>query len=149
MGGFGRVVQESTGRPIMVSADGRPDWKAGGVTIDWTAVVAVSGSDETLDDETIVKIGDKYLQFGTILGHDAATGKYKPTDAPVRGESYIVNETVVMSELGSDHPAVIEGGLVWRSRLQVDGVGQPTLDDVLTAMPSLKLAEGSNAITES
>lgn len=149
MSGFGRVVQESTGRPVQVSADGRPDWKAGGVTIDWSAVDAVEDDPLELDDETIVAVGDKYLRYGTVLNHDAATGKYKPTDAPQRGECYIVNETVVLSELGSDHPAVIEGGLVWRSRLLVGGVGQPTLDDVLTAMPSLRLAEGSNAVVES
>lgn len=150
MSGFGRVVQETTGHPVQVSADGRPDWKAGGVTIDWTAITAVSGSDATLDDGTVVKIGDKYMRYGTVIGHDPATGKYKPTDAPLRGDSYIVNETVVLSELGSDHPAVIEGGLVWGSRILVGGAGQPAdLAAVLDAFPRLRLAEGNNQVTES
>lgn len=149
MGGFGRVIQESTGRPVQVSADGCPDWKAGGVTIDWDDVLAVSGTPAELDDETIVAVGDKYLQYGTVLNFVASTGKFSPTDAPRRGECYILNETVVESELGSDHPAVIEGGLIWGSRLQVGGGGQPTLDDVLTAFPRIRLAEGSNEISES
>jgi hypothetical protein len=119
------------------------------VTIDWDAIDAVSGSDETLDDETVVKVGDKFIRYGTVLNIVGSTGKAVPTDAPRRGECYILNETVVESELGSDHPAVIEGGLVWGSRLNVGGAGQPSLDDVLTAFPRLRLAEGSNQVEES
>ncbi len=139
MGTFGRTVEESTGRPVQVSADGRPDWKVGGVTIDWSAIDAVSGSPETLDDDTVVAVGDKFIRYGTIVTRDDSSGKYAPTDAPIRGESFILNETVVMSELGSNHPPVIEGGQVWAARLNVDGVGQPTLEEVLVAFPRLQL----------
>jgi hypothetical protein len=38
-------------------------YKAGGVTIDWSTVTAVS-ADTTLPDGTVVKNGDKYLRFG-------------------------------------------------------------------------------------
>jgi hypothetical protein len=259
MGGFGRVVEEQTGRPIQVSADGRPIWKMGGVTIDWDTVTAVS-EETTLADETVVKDGDKYLRYGQVLGiigkaevqtitftggptagdaiftfpasgseaaevaaaaafnisaqamqdllnalprigpngvtvaragagsngdpyvytvtfnrafgnvpqftsthtftggttptttHATGTagtgnGKYGPIDTTAtdgrqtmtRGECFILNETVVKSELGSDHPAVIEGGSVWAERLLVNGTNQPTLANLLTAFPALLL----------
>jgi hypothetical protein len=243
----------------MVSADGKPIWKAGGVTIDWSLVTAVV-AETTLDDETVVKVGDKYLRYGQILGiigaaevqtitftggptagsaiitlpasgaaaaevaaaaafdisaqglqdllnalprlgqngvtvgrtgagtngdpyiytvtfnralgnvpqftsthsftggttptatHATSTagtgnGKYGPIDTTAsdgrqtmtRGECFILNETVVYSELGSDHPAVIEGGLVWAARLLVGEVTQPTLANFLTAFPAIQL----------
>jgi hypothetical protein len=261
MGGFGRVVEETTGRPIQVSADGRPLWKAGGVTIDWSLVTA-QVAEAILSDETVVAIGDKYLRYGQVLGivgkaevqtltftggptagdaiitlpasgDDAAevaaaaafnisaqalqdlltalprigpngvtvsragagsagdpyvytitfarefsnvpqltsthtftggttpttthatttagtgNGKYGPIDTTAtdgrqtmtRGECFILNETVVESELGSDHPAVIEGGLVWADRLLVNGTNQPTLANLLTAFPALQLVK--------
>lgn len=56
----------TAGRPIHVSADGAPQWKSGGVTIDWSKVTAASAQ-TTLDDDTVIEIGDKYLPFGTIL----------------------------------------------------------------------------------
>ncbi len=67
MSGFGRNVQETSGRPIAVSADGRPEWKIGGVTLDWSTVSAVSSTPATLDDGTVVAVGDKYLRYGTVL----------------------------------------------------------------------------------
>jgi hypothetical protein len=255
---YGRQVLETTGRPRMVSADGKPEWKIGGVTIDWSLVSAV-GSDTTLSDETIVKNGDKYMRYGQVIGlssksevqtitftggptagdaiitlpasgDDAAevagaaafnisaqamqdlltalprigqngatvtrsgagsagdpyiytvtfnrllgnvpqftathtftggtsptvtpgtstagagTGLYGPIDTSAsdgrqtltRGECFILNETVVQSELGSDHPPVFDGGAVWTDRLLVGGTNQPTLANLLTAMPRLQ-----------
>jgi hypothetical protein len=261
MGGFGRQVLESTGRAIMALAElADALWKAGGVTIDWSTITAVS-ADTTLADETVVKNGDKYIRFGTVIGRIAGaevqtieftggpssggatltlpasgsqlaetasaaipynasaqaaqdiinsiarigpngatvarsgagtalspyvytvtfsrhlgnvpqftsandfgggttpsvthgtttagtgTNKYGPIDTTAtdgrqtmtRGEVYIVNETVLLSELGSDHPPVFEGGLVFADRLLVNGVTQPTLANLLTAMPGLRL----------
>lgn len=66
MGSYGPTFQSTTGRLIMVSADGRPEWKSGGVTIDWSKVTAVS-ADTTLDDGIVVKAGDKYIRYGTIV----------------------------------------------------------------------------------
>lgn len=75
------------------------------------------------------------------------TGLWGPVDTTAsdgrqtmtRGETYILNETVVKSEPGSDHPAVLEGGLVFVDRLLVGGTGQPTLTNLLTALPRLRL----------
>lgn len=56
-----------TGRPVRVSADGWPEYKSGGLKIDWGTVVAVSGSAVTLPDDTVVGIGFKYLRYGQVM----------------------------------------------------------------------------------
>lgn len=63
---YGRKTLGSTGLPIMVSADGSPEWKPGGITLDWSTVTA-EASDRTLADGTVVKTGYKGLEYGTIL----------------------------------------------------------------------------------
>lgn len=63
---FGRHTHGSTGIPLMVSADGSPEWKAGGITLDWATVTA-EVSDRTLGDGTIIKSGAKGLELGTVL----------------------------------------------------------------------------------
>lgn len=154
MGTYGRQVQETTGRPFAVSADGRPEWKHIGITLDWSTVDAVS-EETTLDDGTVVANGDKYLPAGTILDVITASGAYGPADTAAddgrqtlaRGETYILNQSVVLSSLGSDHPPVLEGGLVFADRLQdgetVAGATQPAITAVLTAMPRLRLVNES------
>jgi hypothetical protein len=65
---FGRtLLPNNTIVPTRVSADGSPLYKVGGVTIDWSSVTAVSGSDVTLPDGSVIKIGQKYLRYGQIL----------------------------------------------------------------------------------
>jgi hypothetical protein len=59
-------VGNQTGRPVRVSADGSPERKAGGITIDWTTVTAVS-ADTTLADGTFVPNGGKYLRYGQVV----------------------------------------------------------------------------------
>jgi hypothetical protein len=158
---YGRQVLQSTGRQIMVAADGFPEWKTGGVTIDWATVAAVSGSDATLDDGTVVKVGQKYLRYGQVLTYITASGKYGPYDAAAtdgrqtlaRGRCSILNETVLengplpgLPAPPSDHPAVLEGGLVWRTRLlATTGTASlaagPTFTALEGALPRLRYAE--------
>lgn len=62
---FGRqVIAGGTGRPVMLSVDGKPEWKAVGITFDWTTVTAAA-SDTTLADGTPILAGEKYLEVGT------------------------------------------------------------------------------------
>jgi hypothetical protein len=67
--GIGRTVHSAlgTGNPIRVSFDGEPRMKAGGVTIDWSTVAAVSGSDVTTKEGFVVPIGSKYLRHGQVI----------------------------------------------------------------------------------
>jgi hypothetical protein len=53
--------------PTRVSADGSPKYKAGGGTVNWANVTAVSGSDVTLPDGSVIKIGQKYLRYGQVM----------------------------------------------------------------------------------
>jgi hypothetical protein len=79
------LLTTSTVQPVRVSADGSPLYKAGGVTIDWTTVVAVAGADVTLPDGDVIRIGQKYLRYGQVLnsGVGAASLAAGPTLANV------------------------------------------------------------------
>jgi hypothetical protein len=65
----------------------------------------------------------------------------------VRGEAYILNETIKEDDIGSDHPPVIEGGLVFLSRIIQSGVVAaslalgPTLANLLAGFPRLRLVK--------
>lgn len=63
---FGRHLLGGTGIDLLLTADGSPEWKAGGVTIDWATVTA-EVSDRTLADGTIIKAGAKGIDLGTVL----------------------------------------------------------------------------------
>ena len=254
---YGRQTLGSTGTVVEVAADGFPEWKPGGVTIDWSTITAVSGSDATFDDGTVVPVGAKGIPFGTILAqittaevqtatitgtptggsftlsgnggttpalaYNAASsavqtavralggayagvavtgsaggpytltfppdagdvsaltasgagltggtspgvtiatttsgvaggGKFGPYDGSAsdgrqtltRGRCYILNQTALELAAGgfipaaTDHPAVIEGGLVWRARLRIGGTGQPSVSAFETAFPRVRYAQ--------
>jgi hypothetical protein len=52
--------------PTRVSADGSPQQKPGGITIDWSTVTA-PGSDTTLVDGSVIRSGNKFLSFGQVM----------------------------------------------------------------------------------
>lgn len=134
-GSYGRQnLTPVVGYPLRVSADGSPEWKTGGVSIDWSTVTAVATSDATLINGTVVAVGQKALRYGQVLTKISASGKFGPYDTAAtdgrqtltRGECYVLNETVLengpLSGLLSgptNHPAVIEGGLVFYDRLLI------------------------------
>lgn len=154
MATFGRSIVDTAGRSIQVTADGKPEMKAGGVTIDWSTVTAVSGSDATYLDGVVVPVGSKALRYGQVLVPITASGKYGPYDpaasdgretAPARDTTFIVNETIVETEAKSDHPPVLFGGLCFKSRIIQSGVAThtlalgPTLAELQAALPRLQL----------
>lgn len=62
------VIAPGTGTPVAVSSDGRPEYRSIGMTIDWSTVAAVSGSDLTTTPEgLLVKVGQKWLRFGQVM----------------------------------------------------------------------------------
>lgn len=64
---YGYQVLGRTGSTLQVCADGSPVRRHIGITLDWSTVSAVSGSDATYGDGTVVAVGKKGLPFGTIL----------------------------------------------------------------------------------
>lgn len=132
-------------------------WKAGGVTIDWTTVVAAS-ADTTYLDGNIVKSGYKALRYGQVLCRITATGLFGPFQSTAsdgrqtlaRESAFILNETVLESGplIGmltgpTSHPGVFYGGLVWRDRLLLSGVASAPLATPAGA-PTLTAVSGTS-----
>lgn len=152
--GYGRESFGTTiGTSVELSADGKPEPKVGGVTIDWATVAAVSGSDVTWADGVTVKVGEKGLRYGQVITKITASGKYGPYDPAAgdgrqtltRGECFLLNRSALADNALDEHPEAIEGGRVWRARLIQVGTGTaslaagPTLANLLTAFPRLQL----------
>jgi hypothetical protein len=70
---FGRNVLGTVGKSIQLSADGKPEMKVAGVTIDWSLVVAHSGADLTLEDGVVITDGEKYLRYGQPVSRVSVT----------------------------------------------------------------------------
>lgn len=151
MPGFGTSTISTGGRILRASADGHLRRKVAGWTIDWTPVTAVSGSPATLSDGTVVAIGDKYIRYGTIMckvtgaGQGNTVGKYCPylagaTDGRQtlsRGACFILDETVVQSQLHSDHAGgPFDGGRVFLARVTDIGAN-PSQSAIEAAMPGI------------
>ena len=149
---LGRLTRpEKTGRPVRVSNDGQPEWKAIGVTIAWELVAAQAGADTELPDGTPVKIGQKAIRFGTVLVKLTSgpyAGQYAPfVDGGANGQGTltrddcgILDQTVLEWEVGSSIKGLIEGGGVYRQRLNVGAAPLPALAAVVAAMPRLRLS---------
>lgn len=156
---WGRQVLTPTGIPLQVSADGAPQWKSVGATIDWATVAAVTGVDATYGDGTVVKIGRKGLRYGQVMTRITASGKFGPYDPAAVdgrqllafGDTFVLNATVLEAgqfpDLGTsratDHPGFLQGGLVWEDRLlATTGAASlaagPTFATLYVAMPTLR-----------
>lgn len=154
--GVGRQVIGTIGGFLQLTADGEPVPKVAGVTIDWATVAAVSGSDVTLSDGQVIKVGEKYLRYGQVVCRITSGGKYGPYDpaaadgreaAPVRGRAFLVNRTALQIEPMDEYPEVIEGGRVYRARIiQSEAVAHtlalgPTFAELNAAFPDLRYVE--------
>ena len=153
---YGRQVLGTLGGNLEVTADGSPVAKAAGVTIDWSTVTAVSGSDVTLNDGQVIPIGSKYLRYGQVITKITSGGKYGPYDPAdaaggrdllVRCRAFIVNRTAVNTEPADEHPEVIEGGRVYRARIiQSEAATHtlalgPTFAELNATFPDLRYVE--------
>lgn len=153
MSSFGQTTLTTVGRSPKVSADGEPECKQIGVTIDWSLIAAVTGSDVVLDDGVTIKIGEKYLRYGQVICQVTAGGKYGPYDfaaadgrqTPANGTTFVLNSTVKENDRASDHAGVaIYGGPVWKARLIATAgthslAAGPTYTELLAACPRLQL----------
>lgn len=66
MASYGRQVIANIGTSVRVSADGNPEVKVGGVTIDWTTVAPAAAA-ITLVDGVSILVGDLYLRYGQVI----------------------------------------------------------------------------------
>jgi len=149
--------------PTRVSADGKPNYKQGGVTVDWATVTGSGGSGTstaTLADGSLIYDNVKYLRYGQVLTMISATGKYGPYDASAgdgrqtltRGQCFVVDQTFLQYATGipqnsvvNDHiGGVFDDGLVFFGRLLQSGTNSstgalgPTLANFNTAFPAIK-----------
>lgn len=53
--------------PTRVSADGRPEYKVGGITIDLATIPTAPVADVTLPDGSTIRAGNQYLRHGQVL----------------------------------------------------------------------------------
>lgn len=149
--------------PTRVSADGKPIYKAGGVTLDWTYATTASG-DVTLGDGSVIKDGQKYFRYGQVITRITSSGKYAPYDPDLtngrelltRGRCFILDQTILQYDSGSAALSgqndivgeAIEGGAVFLDRILNTGaashtlVGGPTKAEILTAFPLLQIVDG-------
>lgn len=63
---YGRSTIANVGQSIKVTADGCPEMKQAGVTIDWTSVVAAPADIELANGVQVVA-GEKYLRYGQVI----------------------------------------------------------------------------------
>lgn len=132
MSTYGRNLITTTGQPVQVSADGYPEWKVGGVTLDWGTIPAVA-SDTTLLDGTVIKAGYRGLQFGTILCKITASGKYGPftpaeTATTLNGATVIGAQTATLTSAANLLPGDV---------LTIDTAGQAETAQVLSVSGSV------------
>ncbi len=154
---FGQATLRTVGGGTPASADGNPEYKVGGVTIDPTAFPAASVSEVTLADGAKVPANKQYIPYGCILARITASGLYGPYDPAAvdgradlaRGACFVVNYTITDED---DHwenpPGVFDGGRVYLDRLKaVDAaayVGTEAIvwsQDVQAAFPRLAIVD--------
>jgi hypothetical protein len=155
MSTYGRTSLGTIGGSIQLTADGKPEMKSGGVTLDWSTIAAVAGADVTWDDGVTVAIGEKAVRYGQLLCRITASGLFGPYDPAaadgrqllVSGDCFWANESVKQNDLHSDHPPALFGGKVFANRLIQSGVAAhtlalgPTLAEVLATFPRLHLVK--------
>ena len=107
------------------TADGRPEYVIGGITLSAAAFVALT-ADLTLADGSIIPTGKKVVPFGAVLVENGSR-EYAPWD----GAAALVNsKTVVMNATITDDdprfpqaPGACNGGAFFSARLKYSNAG--------------------------
>jgi hypothetical protein len=104
----------------------------------------VANGQVEFEDGVVVKVGEKAIRYGSIMVYDSAldldptltTGAGVPQGAyrlaltgdaallAIRGNGFIVNETVLEEDTYSNHIGVMDGGRMWRARIVKSDVTQ-------------------------
>lgn len=152
---YGRkLLTASTGIPLSISADGRPRWKVGGITIDWTTVTALAAP-LTTNEQITYATGTMLLRYGQLMVLITATGKYGPYDPAasdgrqtlILGKCGWIERTILQLGLigfttaNTSNTGLVMGGDLFVARLIQSGVAThtlalgPTLAEALAACP--------------
>ena len=166
---YGRTLIGSLGESnfgVIANSIGQADWKSGGITIDWSTVLAVSGSPVTLNDQNVIAVGAKYLRYGQVMCkitssvNGSVVGDYGPYDSAAtdgrqtltRGACFILNKTlyefapVGITTQQTISAGAFDGGKVYLERILQSGVAAhsltagPTLAELETVFPRLSYA---------
>jgi len=157
--------------PTAASFDNRPNYKPGGVTLDWSTVSSSGGSGSntaTLTDGSVIYDNVKYLRYGQVLTMINATGKYGPYDPSqadgrqtlTRGQCFIVNHTITQYASGIPQTSVVndqsgdvfDEGTVWADRIIHSGTNTatgalgPTLSNFNAAFPGIRFTSSSRIV---
>jgi hypothetical protein len=128
---YGQVSLETFGTGIPLSADGRPEMKHGGVTVDWNTVAAAA-AELVFDDGIPVHVGEKYLRCGQVVTMVGASEVETVTftGGPTAGNAFL---TVPAS---GQEVAQTTGAIAFNATAQA-------FQDALAALPRL----GTAAVT--
>lgn len=120
------------------SADGRPEYVVGGITLDLTTLTTTVAT-VTLPDDYVVPVGVKFVPFGAVLVETAGR-KYQPWDgvaALVNSKTVIIDRTITSDDPRFDSaPGACNGGTFFEARLKylTGGVWTPLTGAMLTAL---------------
>jgi hypothetical protein len=128
MATVGRTTLDTTGRPVEVSADGKPENKTRGGTIDWSTVAAVA-ADVTLPDDTLVKTGDKYLRYGQVVTRIGA-GEVQTVTLTTVGTPNTAGSFILTLPTAGGLPAEVAAALPYNATAQ-------QMNDALAALTRL------------
>jgi hypothetical protein len=92
MSSYGQSVLEKVGASIAVCADGKPECKAGGITLEWATVTAASG------DYEVNPPSDGATGFGSFVGVNSLA-----TDYVASGEKFLRFGQVVCKIVGGTY----------------------------------------------
>lgn len=81
--------------PTRVTADGVPEYKAGGITIDWSTVAALGSTFTFPDTQFSLPTGTKFLRYGQVISKIVTTGQFTLTEtgSPTGGTYTLVVTT--------------------------------------------------------
>jgi hypothetical protein len=122
---FGRQVLDQVGVSLQLSADGQPEVKSGGITLDWTTIAAV-GADTTFTSGFFVPSGEKYIRYGQVVNRIGVVAQVQTitvTGTPTGGNFTIQG---VRYDTGATGTAVIPYNAT-------AAVAQPLLDSIFGA----------------
>lgn len=124
-----------------VGATGRVIYKPAGVTIDWSTIAAVSGADVVLPDGQVIKIGEKYIRYGTII-YKLGNGKFgvaSDVTTLVPGETFIMDYTITDQDITSPNFGGASDNMspAFKDRVLAGGAGQPAWDDVYSVLSNV------------